>query len=44
MLLQLWLLQQHGWEGVKGSCGWLLGSSDKRAPLCAAYTGMVNGE
>ena len=30
--------------GGKGSCGWLLGSSCERAPLCATYTGTVNGE
>ena len=39
MLLQLQVLQQHGWEGREGSCRWLLGCSHERAPLCAACTG-----
>ena len=43
MLLQLRLLQQHGWKVGKGSCGWLQGRSHERAPLCAACTGMKDG-
>ena len=44
MLLQLQVLWQHGWEGGKGSCGWLLRRSHERALLCATCTGTGDGE